>query len=75
MLTAVDSTFVIAKKGPSLVEPTLKAMFTTKRPERLSGNKAHGSDPPDEKLAKHGVEWTAPHRSNRKKRRRRMVAN
>lgn len=50
----------------TLVEPTLKTMFTAELPERLIGDKAYASDPLDEKLAENGVELIAPHRSNRK---------
>jgi len=51
----------------SLVEPTLKTMFTEELPERLIGDKAYDSDPLDKKLAENGVELIAPHRNNRKK--------
>ena len=51
----------------TLVEATLEARFIEELPERLIGDKAYDSDPLDEKLAEHGVELIAPHRSNRRK--------
>lgn len=51
----------------TLVEPTLDTLVTEERPKRWIGDKAYDSDPLDAKLAEQGVEWIAPHRSNRKK--------
>lgn len=49
----------------TLVEKTLAARFTDKRPKRLIGDKAYDSDPLDERLARQGVAMIAPHRVNR----------
>lgn len=50
-----------------LVEQTLLARFTDRRPEKLIGDKAYDSDPLDEKLAQFETELIAPHKANRKK--------
>jgi IS4 transposase len=51
----------------TLVPETLAATFSTELPERLIGDKADDSDPPDGELAKAGIELIAPHWANRKK--------
>jgi hypothetical protein len=51
-----------------LAETTLDSLFIAGKPKKLIGNKAYDSDKlDDDLLKKHGVELTAPHRSNRTK--------
>ncbi len=51
----------------ALVEATLASGFVEEKPERLIGDKAYDSDPLGEALKEQGVEMTAPHRKNRKR--------
>jgi transposase len=48
-----------------LVEATIEARFTAKRPGRLIGDLAYDSDPLDQRLAERGMHLIAPHRRNR----------
>ena len=48
----------------TLVESTLDATVTVRRPRRLVGDRAYGSDPLDQKLAHCGIELIAPHRTD-----------
>ena len=50
-----------------LVEQTLLARFTDKRPQKLIGDKAYDSDPLDKQLAEFETELIAPHKANRKR--------
>jgi IS5 family transposase len=54
----------------TLVQETLAEIFVNEPIERLIGDNAYDSDGLDQELAEHGVEMIAPHRSNRKNRRR-----
>ena len=49
-----------------LVQRLFDFMLTEEDPERIIGDKAYDSDKLDEGLADGGIEWIAPHRSNRK---------
>jgi len=51
----------------TLVAETLQNSFVQAPPEKLIGDRAHDSDPLDEKLAAEGIEMIAPHRRNRKR--------
>lgn len=50
----------------SLVDSTLKSRFLHRLPTRLIGDKGYDSDALDERLAKRGIEFIAPHRSTRR---------
>ena len=53
----------------TLVDATLDACFLDELPVRIIGDKAYDSDPLDHRLRQErGVEFIAPHRSNRRKR-------
>ena len=51
----------------TLVESTLDSRFIAELPERLIGDRAYDSDPLDNRMAEHGIEMIAPHKSNRRK--------
>lgn len=53
-----------------LVQATINEIVTLGRPRRIIGDRAYDSDPLDEALASQGIELIAPHRKNRKSRRR-----
>ena len=59
----------VASANPSeltLVEDTLKARFLHRLPTRIIGDRGYDSDALDARLAMRGIEFIAPHRSNRK---------
>ena len=51
----------------TLVGEALRASFVEGKPERLIGDRAYDSDPLDAALGEKGIEMTAPHRRNRRK--------
>ena len=51
----------------NLVEDTLEKRFIEEKPARLIGDRAYDSDPLDESLQEQGIQFIAPHKSNRKK--------
>jgi transposase len=52
----------------TLVEPTLDACLTRRRPERLIADRAYDSDALDERLwDERGIALIAPHKSNRRR--------
>ena len=51
----------------TLVESTLDSRFIAELPQRLIGDRAYDSDPLDNRMAEHGIEMIAPHKSNRRK--------
>ncbi len=53
----------------TLVAGTLKERFVQEKIERLTGDRAYGSDPLDRQLRKKGIELNAPHKRNRRKKR------
>ena len=58
-----------------LVESKIKNRFISKPPERIIGDKAYDSDPLYKcHLEQYGTELIAPHKTNRKSRKHRMVA-
>ena len=59
----------VASANPSeisLVEDTLKSRFLRQLPTRIIGDRGYDSDALDTQLAKRGIEFIAPHRSNRR---------
>jgi transposase len=55
----------------TLVGATLASGFLKEKPHRLIGDKAYDSDPLDETLLEEeGIEMIAPHRKNRKKKKK-----
>lgn len=52
----------------TIVEATLAHRLVQKTPERLIGDNAYESDKLDAELAQRGIEFSAPHRSNRTRR-------
>lgn len=61
----------VASANPSeisLVEDTLKHRFLRQLPTRIIGDRSYDSDALDTPLAKRGIEFIAPHRSNRRHR-------
>jgi len=51
----------------TLVQATIDATITLRRPRRIIGDRAYDSDPLDTKLAEQDIELIAPHRRNRKR--------
>jgi transposase len=58
----IDARFASAKSGGEQI------LHLEAKPENLIGDRAYDSDPPDEQLRSQGVEFIAPHKSNRVKR-------
>ena len=58
-----------------LTEETLKRKHVRKSPEKLIGDKAHDSDPLDQRLKAKGIELIAPHKEIILNHRRKMVVN